>query len=108
MSTISVCLIERTAQNFFSRSSRLVVTVISTMFEGNKRFRRCLFLFNLRYKQTVLKAKLQAELYRSIPTLMNLIEKNHEINMASDYSVSTNNSFKSLLNAKSFNMFLRL
>ena len=39
---------------------------------------------------------------------MNLIEKNHEINMVSDYSVSTNNSFKSLLNAKSFNMFLRL
>ena len=32
---------------------------------------------------------------------INLIETNHQINMTSDYSVSSNNSFKSLLNAKS-------
>ena len=39
---------------------------------------------------------------------MNLIETNHEINMNSGHSISSNNSFKSHLNAKSFNMFLTL
>ena len=39
---------------------------------------------------------------------MNLIQTNNQINMASDHFVSTNNSFKSYLNAKSFNMFLTL
>ena len=39
---------------------------------------------------------------------MNLIETNHRINMTSDYSVSTNNSFKSNLNAKAFNMLITL
>ena len=34
--------------------------------------------------------------------------KNDRINMASDHSVSSNNSFKSHLNANSFNMFLTL
>ena len=33
---------------------------------------------------------------------------NHQINMTSDHSLSSNNSFKSHLNAKSFNMFLTL
>ena len=39
---------------------------------------------------------------------MNLIETNHQINMASYHSASSNNSFKRHLNAKSFNMFLTL
>ena len=37
---------------------------------------------------------------------MNLIEANHQINVTSDNSVSSNSSFKSHLNCKSFNMFL--
>ena len=32
--------------------------------------------------------------------LMNLIETNHQINMTSDHSISSNISFKSYLNAK--------
>ena len=40
--------------------------------------------------------------------LMNLIEKNHLIKMSSDHSISSNNSFKSHLNAKSFSMILTL
>ena len=40
--------------------------------------------------------------------LTNLIEINHQINMTSEHSVSSNNSFKNNLNAKSFNMFLKL
>ena len=39
---------------------------------------------------------------------MNLIQVDHQINMTSDHSASTNNSFKTYLNAKSFNMFLTL
>ena len=39
--------------------------------------------------------------------LMNLIETNQQV-MTSDYFVSSNNSFKSRLNAKSFNMFVTL
>ena len=37
-----------------------------------------------------------------------LSSNNHQINMTSDHSLSSNNSFKSHLNAKSFNMFLTL
>ena len=40
--------------------------------------------------------------------LMSLIETNHQINMTFDHSIFNNNSFKSLLNAKSFIMFLTL
>ena len=40
--------------------------------------------------------------------LMDLIEKNHQINMTCDHSISNNNSFKSHLNAKSFSMILTL
>ena len=40
--------------------------------------------------------------------LINLIEKNHQIKMSSDHSISSNNSFKSHLNAKSFSMILTL
>ena len=39
---------------------------------------------------------------------MNLIETNRQINMTSDPSVSRIISSKSLLNAKSFNMLLKL
>ena len=39
---------------------------------------------------------------------MNFIETIHQINMTSDHSVSSYNSFKSHFNAKSFNMFLTL
>ena len=38
--------------------------------------------------------------------LMNLIETNLQIYTTSHHSVSSNNSFKIHLNAKSFNMFL--
>ena len=37
---------------------------------------------------------------------MRLTGKNHQINMNSEHSVSSNNLFKSHLNAKRFNMFL--
>ena len=37
---------------------------------------------------------------------MNLIEANYQINMNSEHSVSSNDLFKSHLNAKSFNMSL--
>ena len=40
--------------------------------------------------------------------LINLIEANHQINMTSDNSVSSNNSFKSHMYAERFNMFLTL
>ena len=39
---------------------------------------------------------------------MNLIETNHQINMTSEHSVSSKNWFKSHLNAKCFNMLLKL
>ena len=42
----------------------------------------------------------------SLKNLMNLIETNYHINMTSDHFVSSNNSFKSHLNAKSFNMLV--
>ena len=37
--------------------------------------------------------------------LKNLNEKNHPINMTPDHYIPINNSFKSHLNAKSFDMF---
>ena len=40
--------------------------------------------------------------------LMNLIEKNHTINMTPDHSISNSNLFKSHLNTKSFDMFSSL
>ena len=39
---------------------------------------------------------------------MNSNETNRQINKTYDHSVSNNKLFKSLLNAKSFNMFLTL
>ena len=40
--------------------------------------------------------------------LMKLIETNNQINMTSNQSVSSNSSFKSLLNGKNFSIFLTL
>ena len=41
--------------------------------------------------------------------LMNQIDRNHQINITIDYSVSSNSLVKkSLLNVKSFKMFLKL
>ena len=39
---------------------------------------------------------------------MNLIDASYQINVTSDHSVSSDNTFKNHLNAKSFNMILRL
>ena len=39
--------------------------------------------------------------------LMCLIETNYQINMTNEHSLSNNKSFKSHLNAKSFNMFYK-
>ena len=39
---------------------------------------------------------------------MKLIETNHQINMSSNHFMSSKNSFKSHLNAKSFNMSFTL
>ena len=47
---------------------------------------------------------IKKENFRKCP--INLIETNHQINMTSDHSVSSNMSFKSHFNAKSFNMIL--
>ena len=54
----------------------------------------------------IVKKALQKENFKK--DLMNLIETNHQMNMSSDHSVSSNNSFKSHLNANSFNMLLTL
>ena len=40
--------------------------------------------------------------------LMNLTDKNHPITMIPDHSISSNNSFKSHLNTKSFDMISTL
>ena len=58
------------------------------------------------YKENSLNKDIKKEVF--LKKLMNLIETNHQIKMTSDLSVSSNNSFKSQLNAKSFNMFLKL
>ena len=54
----------------------------------------------------IVKKALQKENFKK--DLMNLIETYHQMNMSSDHSVSSNNSFKSHLNANSFNMLLTL
>ena len=56
-----------------------------------------------------LKLKLQGNSFKKEifkKDLMNLIQTNYQINMTFDHSVSTNNSFKSHLNTKSFHLFL--
>ena len=59
MSMISVCLVEGNVQNSFIISLRLLdlIMVITTMFKSYNIFRKCLILFNLRYKQIVLKVR---------------------------------------------------
>ena len=70
MSTINVYLVNESVQSSFLRSTYLVglVMVITIMFKGYKRFSRCLILFNLRYKQTVLKVKevFEFKMHRSL------------------------------------------
>ena len=61
----------------------------------------------------VMKLKLQRESFENtlnffFLNLINWIEKNHQINMTSDRYVSSNMSFKSHLNARSFSMFSTL
>ena len=62
-----------------------------------------------------IKLKLQGTSFENIlkkknfqKNLINSTETNHQINMISDHSVSSNISFKTHLNAESFNMFLTL
>ena len=57
-------------------------------------------------KGSRLNKDIEKENFRKYP--MNLIETNHHINMTSDHSVSSNNLFKSHLNAKRFNMILSI
>ena len=63
----------------------------------------------------VMKLKLQRESFENTSkkknikkNLINQIEKNHQINVTSDRYVSSNMSFKSHLNARSFSMFSTL
>ena len=55
-------------------------------------------------KRKPMKSMMRIQLKRE----MNLIETNHHINIASDHPVSSNDSFKSFLNAEGFNMVLAL
>ena len=64
------------------------------------------FQWNWNYKGNRLNKHIKKENFKK--GLINLIEANHVINMTSNDSVSSNDSFKSHLNAKSFNMFLTL
>ena len=54
----------------------------------------------------ILNKDIKKENFRKYP--MNLIETNYQINMTSNHSVASNMSFKSQLNAKSFNMILSI
>ena len=64
------------------------------------------FQWSWNYKGNRLNNHIEKENFEK--DLTNLIEINHQINMTSEHSVSSNNSFKNNLNAKSFNMFLKL
>ena len=75
------------------------------MINGNKPPIRYGF-FDAVIVNRLMEAKSKKEIFKN--ELMNLIQTNHQINITSDHSVSTNNSFKSHLNSKSFNMFLTL
>ena len=61
------------------------------------------FQCNWNYKGDRLKKHVKKEDFKK--RLINLIEAYHQINMTSDNFVSRNNSSKSHLNAKGFNMF---
>ena len=62
------------------------------------------FHWSWNYKGTCLNKCIKKEIFKK--DLMNLIQTNYQINMTFDHSVSTNNSFKSHLNTKSFHLFL--
>ena len=62
------------------------------------------FLLTWNYKENSLNKDIRTENFKK--DLINLAIQ--QINMNTDHSVSRNNSFKSYLNAKSFNMFLTL
>ena len=63
-----------------------------------------IFMKSWNYKRNCLNKVIKKENFKK--ELTNLIETNHQINMTSDHSVSSNNSFKSHLKAKIFSMFL--
>ena len=62
------------------------------------------FQWSWYYKENRLRKHIRKENFRK--GLINSIETNYQINMTSDNFVSSNNSFKSHLNAKGFNMLL--
>ena len=64
------------------------------------------FQWSWHYKGNPLKKHIKNENFNK--DLINLIERNYQINMTSDNFVLSNNSFKSHLSAKTFNMFLTL
>ena len=64
------------------------------------------FQWSYNYKGDRLNKDIKKEKFKKY--FMKLIETNHQINMTTDHSVSSNNSFKSHLNAKGFSMSLKL
>ena len=64
------------------------------------------FQWSWNYKGNRLNKHIKKDIF--LKNLTNLIETNPQINMTSDHSVSSNDSFKNHLNAKNFNMFLTL
>ena len=64
------------------------------------------FQWSWNFKENRLYKDINKETFEKDP--MNLIETNRKINVTSDRSASSNNSLKSHLDAKSFNMFLIL
>ena len=68
--------------------------------------KRQLFNWSWNYKRNCLNKNIKKE--NVLKDLLNLVETNRQINMTSDYSASSNNSFKSHFNAKNFNMFFNI
>ena len=68
--------------------------------------KRQLFHWSWNYKRNCLNKNIKKENF--LKDLLNLVETNWQINMTSDYSASSNNSFKSHFNAKNFNMFFNI
>ena len=64
------------------------------------------FQWSWNFKENRLYKDIKKETFEKDP--MNLIETNRKINVTSDRSASSNNSLKSHLDAKSFNLFLIL
>ena len=64
------------------------------------------FKWSWDYKENCLTKDIKKE--NCYKDLLNLIETKHQVNMTSDPSISSNNSFKSQLNTKSFDMILTL